>query len=165
MTRTSISREPSRGRVGSARPEAFPSSGRHVDRSTVQAIDQLVGDLGDTSIVVTLVRTFLDELPEQRLAITEGAESGDLERVRRAAHTLKSTGRLLGAIDLSDAATELEVRAGSADGDLGRLARNLDDAAERASIGFVAILDSMGDGAQGSSRSDHSVSRSSGRWT
>ena len=77
----------------------------NVDATT---LDTLAADLGDATVVTELVRTFLDELFGRRTAVAEACDRGDLEEVHRAAHTLKSSSFLLGAIDLARACQRME---------------------------------------------------------
>ncbi len=77
----------------------------HLD---IAALDQLAGDLGDREVVASLVRTFLAELDERVDTITGGLTNGHVESAQRAAHTLKSSARLLGAVRLGDCCASIE---------------------------------------------------------
>ena len=55
------------------------------------AIGRLIDDLGDISVVVTIMTTFLRELPERTNNIMDALAAGDLDRARRLGHTIKST--------------------------------------------------------------------------
>lgn len=70
----------------------------------VSVLDELADELGDRSIVDGLVRTFLDELDARSADII----GEDPELAARQAHTLKSSARLLGAIELSQACADAE---------------------------------------------------------
>ena len=70
----------------------------------VSVLDELADELGDRSIVDGLVRTSLDELDARSADII----GGDAELAARQAHTLKSSARLLGAIELSQACADVE---------------------------------------------------------
>ncbi|MDH3680177.1 MAG: ATP-binding protein [Acidimicrobiia bacterium] len=119
--------------AGSVDPERSSTTSAPFD---VDAIEALVDDLGDRSIVAILVRTFLDELPARMDAIVSGAAAGDIERVRRAAHTLKSTTAMLGATDLHQVAARIELRCREGSGDLDQLV----DRAERRAAELTAEL-------------------------
>ncbi len=74
-------------------------------------IDQLVEDLGDRSVVASVVATFLAELPTWRGALVDAVEKNDLVTAKRSAHTLKSTAALLGARALSTTCADFETAA------------------------------------------------------
>ena len=78
--------------------------------ATVQTavLAKLAGELGDRTIVVELVTSFLGELPKRGTAITAALDNGDSAAAGRAAHTLKSSARLLGADALADVCQEIE---------------------------------------------------------
>jgi HPt (histidine-containing phosphotransfer) domain-containing protein len=85
-----------------------------LDRS---AVDTLVDDIGDPGLVVTLLNTYLTELPVRvERILVAGEESSEVSGVEEAAHVLKSTSAIVGAAALSDLAAELEqsARNGSA---------------------------------------------------
>ncbi len=67
----------------------------------IDILDTLAAELGDRATVETLIRTFIAEIPERVERIVATVDVGDLTGARRAAHTLKSTSALLGAIELS----------------------------------------------------------------
>ena len=71
-------------------------------------LDSLATDLGDASVVIELVRTFLDELQGRRNALADACAEGDIAAAKRAAHTLKSSSFLLGAMDLGRACQRME---------------------------------------------------------
>ena len=76
----------------------------------VQTLDSSVlsalgNDLGGDLIVIELVEMFLDELPGRTREILDG----DRDDAIRAAHTLKSSARLLGAFALADDCAGIEV--------------------------------------------------------
>ncbi len=70
-------------------------------------IDARADELGGDEIILELVRTFLHELAGRAQAISEGA-AADETAARRAAHTLKSSARLLGAVPLADECARIE---------------------------------------------------------
>lgn len=67
-------------------------------------LDQLAAELGDDAVVERLVATFLDELDSR----VEATVDPDDTVVRRAAHTLQSSARLLGATRLADRCRAVE---------------------------------------------------------
>ena len=71
-----------------------PRHNKSVDEDT---LDQLAAELDDRAIVDGLIGTFLTELPGRLDSIVEGGNNGDLDQIKRAAHTLGSTSALLGA--------------------------------------------------------------------
>ncbi len=79
-----------------------------IEQATVA---QLIADLGDATVVATVIGTFLEELPSWKSDLIEGVAQGDMARARRAAHTLKSTCALLGASELAAICTEFEATA------------------------------------------------------
>lgn len=98
-------------------------------------IDQLVADLGDPTVVATVISTFLDELDRHCAAIEESLASDDRVTISRSAHTLKSTASMLGAADLAKKCADLEAASrtttASAD-ELATLAAELASHAEKA---------------------------------
>ena len=71
-------------------------------------LDRLADELGGRDVVQMLAATYLDELPGRTAALTEAAELGDLGGISRAAHTLKSSSRLLGGLGLGDLCQDAE---------------------------------------------------------
>jgi PAS domain S-box-containing protein len=74
----------------------------------VGVLDHLVEDFGDASVVETLVQTFLAELPVRGNDLLAALRAGDEDLAVRAAHTLESTARLIGAAALADACESVE---------------------------------------------------------
>ena len=91
-----------------AAPEASSREPGSVDAAAtaldVEVLDRLAEELGATDIVRSLVSTFLDELGARVASIVGGDETES----RRAAHTLKSSARLLGASALADRCASIE---------------------------------------------------------
>ena len=71
-------------------------------------LDSLAADLGDAQVVTELVRTFLEELHGRRIALSDACAHGDIISAKRAAHTLKSSSFLLGAMELGRACQRME---------------------------------------------------------
>ncbi len=80
------------------------------------ALDRLGKDLGDDDLLLELVHELIAALPVRlaalRAAATAVTVDADAEEGgRRAAHTLKSTARLMGLVDLGEHAAHLEASA------------------------------------------------------
>lgn len=96
------------------------------------ALALLAEELGDRNIVVSLVETYLTELPERVKTLIGAVAAADHELVGRVAHTLKSTSSMLGASPLAGLAAELELAsAGDASDTLVRLVVSLAELAEQ----------------------------------
>jgi two-component system, sensor histidine kinase and response regulator len=63
---------------------------------------------GDETILVEIVRVFLEDAPGQYQAMQAAAAAGDVPVLRRLAHTLKGSAGTVGATRLQDAALVLE---------------------------------------------------------
>lgn len=81
-----------------------------------EVLHLLSAEFGDVSIVRLLVQTFLDELPKRRKVLLGALRAGDADAAGRAAHTVRSSARLLGAGRLGDACETIE-RSGRIDPD------------------------------------------------
>ena len=94
-----------------------------IDRSVVDGLLASFG--GDTEFFVEMLDTFFDDSPRQLDAARVGLAGGDVEAVRRAAHSLKSNCANFGALALSGQCRELEMlaKSGSLEGGAERLAR------------------------------------------
>lgn len=64
--------------------------------------------VGGDELVRSLLRTFVDHVPERLQNIREAVEGLDPEVLGRAAHSLRSAAATIGAMDLSKLAGELE---------------------------------------------------------
>jgi len=62
-----------------------------------------------------LIEAFKEELVTQSALLRQGLDSGDLEPVRRAAHSVKGMGGTIGLPEISVLAHEIELRAKSGD--------------------------------------------------
>src|SRR5438034_175749 len=80
-----------------------------------EALERLRAQAGDRAFVVELVDTFQRDAPALLETLRGALEDADAQRLRRAAHTLKSNGRVFGATRLAALCQELEAmaRAGS----------------------------------------------------
>lgn len=63
----------------------------------------------DPAFLVELIDVYLNDSPELIEQMRAGMESGEIETVRRAAHSLKSNSASFGAQQLANAARELEM--------------------------------------------------------
>jgi HPt (histidine-containing phosphotransfer) domain-containing protein len=80
-----------------------------IDRAV---LDQLLDSFGgDVDFLGEMLDTFFEDSPRQLAAMREGLARGDLEMVRRAAHSLKSNSANFGALALSARCKELEMLA------------------------------------------------------
>ncbi|MEE4187933.1 MAG: Hpt domain-containing protein [Roseobacter sp.] len=80
--------------------------------TTVILDHTVLAELGETvggDFVDELVATFLEEGPGMLDELRKGAASGNVEAVRRAAHSLKSNAKTFGAVALAEAARRVEV--------------------------------------------------------
>jgi CheY-like chemotaxis protein/HPt (histidine-containing phosphotransfer) domain-containing protein len=72
---------------------------------------ELEAAVGDPTFVRELISTFLKDAPGLVGELRSSLEQGDLQELRRAAHTLKSNGRTFGATGLAALSEELELSA------------------------------------------------------
>jgi HPt (histidine-containing phosphotransfer) domain-containing protein len=84
-----------------------------VDTAVLGELRESVGD--DPEFLAELVDEFLADAPAQLETLRTAAASGDAGEARRAAHTLKGTGRTFGARQLASLCQEAETEAGSGD--------------------------------------------------
>ena len=73
-----------------------------------EILRELADDLGDPGVVTQTLDIYLEELPGRLDAMTDGMSSDRFDVVREAAHALKSSSRMLGAVALSDLCRDLE---------------------------------------------------------
>jgi CheY-like chemotaxis protein/HPt (histidine-containing phosphotransfer) domain-containing protein len=71
-------------------------------------LDQLREDLGGTTALREVIRSFLDQTPSVLSALREAAARADVPSIRRAAHMIKGTSSILGARELSEQCAEIE---------------------------------------------------------
>jgi PAS domain S-box-containing protein len=103
------------------------------------ALERLVDDLGDRTVVVSLVERYLAELMEREERLVEALRADDHEVLHRVGHTLRSTSEMLGATGLTDVCRRLE-RAND-DADLGQLMAEFASAAGAARTGLRRWID------------------------
>lgn len=63
---------------------------------------------GDTSIIIDTINDTLEHTPNLMLRIAEGMATNDLKKVLLAAHSLKSSSAIVGAVKLSAICQDLE---------------------------------------------------------
>jgi len=116
------------------RPEALAEALQHsspVDRADggTRALDagalDALRELGGDDFLGELIDTFLDDAPGVLAALRRSLDEGDVDGLRRAAHTLKSNGATFGAREFSELCRRLEeqARTGELDGAYGLVDR------------------------------------------
>ena len=98
-----------------------------LDARTLHELRKSVG--GDREFFAELIDEFRSDAPRQLEALRAATTSGDAETARRAAHTLKSTGRTFGAATFGALCQEAE--AAAADGDLKAVGSRIDEIGEQ----------------------------------
>ena len=89
-------------------PPSAADSERVLDH---EALEQLRARTGDGGFVAELVDTFLRDAPALLETLRRALENAEAPELRRAAHTLKSNGRMFGATRLAELCQELEATA------------------------------------------------------
>jgi signal transduction histidine kinase/CheY-like chemotaxis protein len=97
--------DPAQGQAGPA-PQETP---RRVLDTTV--IDRLAADSGGPELVTELINIFLTDAPALVENLQDGATTGNTEKIRHAAHTLKSNAASFGAHTLTALCQEAETAA------------------------------------------------------
>jgi HPt (histidine-containing phosphotransfer) domain-containing protein len=79
---------------------------------------EVMKSMTEPAFLTELIDVFLNDSPDLIQQMRAGIAAGEIDGVRRAAHSLKSNAASFGAIHLADAARELEmtVKGGSLDG-------------------------------------------------
>jgi HPt (histidine-containing phosphotransfer) domain-containing protein len=80
-----------------------------LQREALDAIRELSGD--SPELLKQVVQAYLDSMPPLLSQLNAGFSSSDLNSIRHAAHTMKSSSASLGAIDLSQMCAKLEAAA------------------------------------------------------
>jgi HPt (histidine-containing phosphotransfer) domain-containing protein len=89
-------------------PQPPPAPGQEGGVLDPEALEQLRARAGDRAFVVELLDTFLRDAPALLETLRAALEDAEPQRLRRAAHTLKSNGRVFGATRLAELCQELE---------------------------------------------------------
>ena len=79
-----------------------------IDQSSLQKLLELIGN--DNAALAELIDSFLIEAPALVDTLEQAETKNDLESMRRAAHTLKSSARDFGALDLGEYCAALEAQ-------------------------------------------------------
>ncbi|MBZ9881369.1 Hpt domain-containing protein [Mesorhizobium sp. CA10] len=82
-----------------------------IDRGALDKLRELVG--GENADLLELVESFLEEGPSIMQDMWSSGRASDLAAVRRAAHSLKSNARDMGAAELSQICARVEARCAS----------------------------------------------------
>ncbi|BCG96839.1 Hpt domain-containing protein [Mesorhizobium sp. 131-2-1] len=82
-----------------------------IDRGALVKLRELVG--GDEADLLELVESFLEEGPSIMREMWSSGRASDQAAARRAAHSLKSNARDIGAAELSQICARVEVRCAS----------------------------------------------------
>ena len=107
-----------------------------LEQSALEAIRSLQRP-GKPDILARLVNIYLDKTPVLIADIEAGVSANDAERVKLAAHTLKSSSAYLGATSLADQCNKLEEKAANDDlSTAGNHLKNISD-------GFAAVSDQI----------------------
>jgi HPt (histidine-containing phosphotransfer) domain-containing protein len=80
-------------------------SAETIDRATFAALQEMTG----AEFALELVDTFLQEAPAMLDELRQALAAQDVDRFRRAAHSLKSNSNTFGALALGAMARELEI--------------------------------------------------------
>ena len=101
-----------------------------IDRSVLNTLSESVGEdfLGE------LIDTFVEEAPGMFSDMQQALQAGDVERFRRAAHSLKTNANTFGAIQLAEKAKELEYLAREGSLEIGNTLEELHNAYGKAVI-------------------------------
>lgn len=89
-----------------------------LDPAVLRELDDLGPASGRSGLLESMVAGFLgDECPRGFVAMRDGLEGGDLDRVAKAAHAVRGSSAALGAMRLASWLAEIEqrARAGSSD--------------------------------------------------
>jgi HPt (histidine-containing phosphotransfer) domain-containing protein len=99
-----------------------------IDRSVLDGLSEAVGE----DFVGELIDTFLEEAPGMFEEMKQALEKNDVDRFRRAAHSLKTNASTFGANELAEQAKELEYMARENNLDIGNRLELLDEAYKQA---------------------------------
>ena len=92
-------------------PQGQPAIAGVLHPPALERLMETIGD--DRGLLTALIDTFLSGAPRLVEAARRGLEHGQMDEVRRAAHTLKSNGATFGATSLSELSRQLEALARS----------------------------------------------------
>jgi HPt (histidine-containing phosphotransfer) domain-containing protein len=107
-----------------------------IDRSALERLEEWGGE----RLLYEMVRLFLENSPERMGQIRAGMDAQELDDVKRAAHSLKSSAHNVGAVHVARLAKELEGTAAAEDFDGSvELAQELAEAYELACDGLREV--------------------------
>jgi PAS domain S-box-containing protein len=95
--------------LGDTHTASADRAGTSLDASAIESLRDLDGE----GFLAEVIDTFLSDAPALVATLRTTYEQGDMEALRRAAHTLKSNGQTFGAGRFSELCRELELRARS----------------------------------------------------
>jgi len=84
-----------------------------IDRGAFDRFMESIG--GDADFLAEMLDTYFDDSPRQLAAIEAALAAGDVDQLRRAAHSLKSNSATFGALAFSAQAREIEMMAKEGD--------------------------------------------------
>jgi len=106
-----------------------------IDRLVLNTLSESVGEdfLGE------LIDTFAEEAPGMFSDMQQALQSGDVDRFRRAAHSLKTNANTFGANELAEKAKELEYMAREGNLEVGNKLKELHNAYDKALIELRSV--------------------------
>jgi len=107
-----------------------------IDTSALDAIKALQRP-GQPDILGRIVKIYMEKSPDLLGEIESGVAEGDANRVKMAAHTLKSSSAYLGATDLATQCNQLESKAANDD------LQDSQSALTELKNSFVAVVDQL----------------------
>ena len=107
-----------------------------IDESALDAIRSLQRT-GKPDILARIVNMYMEKSPELISAIREGAAANDCDKVKMAAHTLKSSSAYVGASAMAEACSRVEAKASN--DQLGEAADDI----ENVSSGFTSTVEQI----------------------
>jgi len=85
-----------------------------INLTVIDDLRELGGD-EDPGLVFDLIETFLEDAPRHLREMIRAFDEGDLDRMQRAAHTLKSSSASMGGIALHEVCRDMETAARGGD--------------------------------------------------
>ena len=76
-----------------------------IDAKVLDELEDAVG----AEFLLELIKTFLNEAPGMMAELQQAETTDDAEAIRRAAHSLKSNANTFGAVQLAEAARQIEI--------------------------------------------------------
>jgi len=94
-----------------AREASGADGGARLEAPSLESLRELGGD----ALVAQVIDAFVADAPDVLATVRLSLEQGDVDKLRRAAHTLKSNSATIGAVAFSELCRELEQRAKNGD--------------------------------------------------